>query len=195
METTKQIDRDLAVQALEKRKRGLVPTGREQAALRRIEKERDEDQRWEHYASVPKKHYVEMSGRQPKVLIDQAVRYGLPLKGKTVDLSLVLRAFHDFLAKNARKLAKQEAAAADPWKEERTKLARLQRLEREGVLIRRDQVVEAAYKYGMVLRAAGDRLQRRYGPEAQEILEEAVREFEQEVRKAFGNSPPKRAKR
>ena len=46
-----------------------------------------------------------MSGRQTKVINEQAARYDLPFGGPTIDLPDVVRALHDFLAKHAQRLA------------------------------------------------------------------------------------------
>lgn len=55
--------------------------------------------------SVPKRLYNQWSGRQTKVLHDQARRYGMPLEGATIDLIEVVEWIHDFLAENKRDLA------------------------------------------------------------------------------------------
>lgn len=54
-----------------------------------------------------------MSGRQTKVLNEQAERYGIPLGGRTINLPAVVRALHEFLARNARKLSEDAAAFSD----------------------------------------------------------------------------------
>ena len=51
-----------------------------------------------------------MSGRQTKVLNEQADRYGLPLGGPVIDLPKLARALHDFLAANAKKLNTDDTA-------------------------------------------------------------------------------------
>jgi len=74
---TTQSDRQSATSALQKRKAGQRPTAVENAALRRIEKEQEERLRWQYYGAIPKKHWQAMSGRPPKVLNEQAARYGV----------------------------------------------------------------------------------------------------------------------
>ena len=81
---------------------------REREALKRHEKEQEEARRWQYYASIPQKHWRQMSGRQTKVLNEQAALYGIPFGGATVDLPKVVRAVHDFLAENAHKLARDD---------------------------------------------------------------------------------------
>lgn len=69
----------------------------------------DDALRWEHYHSIPQKHWREMSGRQARTLIEQAERYGIPFAGATVDLPAVVLALHDFFASNAAALSSTEA--------------------------------------------------------------------------------------
>ena len=149
---SEQLDRQLAATAIEKKQRGETPGRDEQAALRRVEQQREEDQRWAYYATIPKKHWVEMSGRQPKVVNEQAARYGVPIGGRTIDLPAFVRAFHDFLAKHALKLA-QEVNDATPSDRvtrseadrrkaaEEAAIRRLRRLELEGTLVPREDLV------------------------------------------------------
>src|SRR4051794_39812038 len=75
----------------------------ERSALRRHEVEKEERQRWQHYGSIPQKHWRAMSGRQAKVINEQADRYGIPFGGAFINLSMVVKALHDFFADNALK--------------------------------------------------------------------------------------------
>ncbi len=52
-----------------------------------------------------------MSGRQAKVLQEQAARYGIPFGGSTIDLPEVVRALHDFLANAKYQLRGVKATA------------------------------------------------------------------------------------
>ena len=100
-----QVDIDLARAALEKRQHGETPTSRELEALRRVERRRDERLRDQHYRTIPKKLWRKWSGRQNKVLDEQADRYGIPFGSATISLPDVVRALHDFFARHAGKLA------------------------------------------------------------------------------------------
>ena len=102
---SEQIERELVARAMRKRSEGVAPTAKELAAVRRYEKAREEEQRWEHYRTIPKKHWRQMSGRQDRTLNLQAKTYGIPFGGRTIDLPVMVAALHDFLARNARKLA------------------------------------------------------------------------------------------
>lgn len=183
-----QIDRQLAQGALSKRRAGLTPTARELQALRRVERAREEEQRWAYYESIPKGHWREMAGRQSKILNEQAARYGIPFGGRIVNLPKVVTALHDFLAANAQKLAADDGE--DPTVElrrEKANLARLDRLERERVLLPRDMVHEGLARIAGVLRTAGEALQRQFGPEAHRILEEALDDAQREIDSLCGD--------
>ena len=62
------IDRKLAAEAYKKVIDGRELTSREQTALKRFEKEKEERLRWQYYAAIPQKHWRAMSGRQTKVI-------------------------------------------------------------------------------------------------------------------------------
>lgn len=192
------LDRKLAAEAYKKALAGEELTVREQAVLKRYEKEKEERLRWKFYASIPQKHWREMSGRQTKVLNEQALRYGIPFGGATINLPAVARAVHDFLADNAVKLAKDDdelmqgngSPALERYREERAAIARLDRLEREGLLVPRDEIREVLGRVATILRGAGDALQRQYGPAALEILYEALDDAEREIDRSFGEGEP-----
>jgi hypothetical protein len=144
------VDRDLVASAYRKVMDSKELTKPERAALKRHEKEKEERLRCQHYVSIPQKHWRQMSGRQTKVINEQAARYGIPFGGATINLPAVVRALHDFLADNAVKLARDDDAlmqgngspALERYREERTALVRLDRMEREGQLLPRDEARE-----------------------------------------------------
>jgi len=171
------MDRELAIAALEKRKRGEQPSTKELAALRRVDKAREEMTRWQYYAAIPKRHWVQMSGRQVKVINEQAARYKLPIGEKTINLPAFVRAVHDFLAGNARALARQVieddpmlASGGDSpemrrYRAAKASLAELDLDERRQTLLPRERVHQALFRWGTLIRRMGERLTKRYGPE------------------------------
>ena len=169
-------------------------TREERAALRRHEKEQEERLRWQYYRTIPQKHWREMTGRQTKVINEQADRYGLPFGGPTIDLPALARKLHDFLADNALKLSKEDdpllagggnSPALEQYRQEKFLLARLDRQEREGDLIARDKAREAMGRIAAILRGAGEALQRQYGSQAAEILHEALDDAQHQIDQAF----------
>ena len=188
------VDREIVSRAYRKVMAKEDLTRQEQAALKRHEKAQEEKRRWQYYRTIPQKHWREMSGRQTKVINEQAVRYGLPFGGPVVELPAVVRAWHDFLAENAVKLAKDEpdemlqapsSPALERYREERAAIARLDRLERERQLMPRDQAREALGRIASIIRAAGDSLQRQFGAAAGEILYEALDDAQREIDHTF----------
>lgn len=171
-------------------------TKKEEAALARFEKDREERLRWQYYRSIPKKHWQKMSGRQVKVINEQAARYSLPLDGPTIDLPRFAMAFHDFLAKHAQRLAAEEdsmlrsglSPALERYREEKALLARLDRLEREGELLRTSDVYRVLYQTADIIRHALDAVIRRFGDEAADIIDRAFDEVGLQIKEAFGSS-------
>lgn len=189
------IDKALVAAALSKHKRGITPSTREQLALRKWEEAHEETKRWQYYRTVPQKHWREMSGRQAKVLNEQAVLYGLPFGTAVIDLPVVVRAWHDFLARNAKKLsaldcddpllAGENSPALERYRDERAKLAKMDRLERERTLLPRDEIHEMLGRVAGIIRGAGDGLQRQYGSEAHALLDEAMDDAVKEIESYF----------
>lgn len=180
-----QVDLELAGRALQKRQLGQVPTARETAALRRVERAREEETRRRIYSSVPQKHYRELSGRQTKVLREQAERYGIPFDGRVVDLAAVLTGFHDLLAEHGRVLlaAKRgQQTGLKALRAEKVKRARLERLALEGSLIPREEIHDLfAGVVSPILRTAGETLKRRFGGEAADVHNEALEDIQRSL--------------
>jgi hypothetical protein len=188
------VDADLVQRAYRKVMNNEELTKEERRALKRHEKEKEERLRWQYYGAIPQKHWRAMSGRQTKQINEQAERYSIPFGGATINLPDVVRALHDFLADNAVKLARDEdplmqgsgSPALEKYREERAAMARLDRLEREGSLLPRDDVREALGRMASMLRSAGEALQRQFGAGAVEILYEALDDAQREVDRCFG---------
>ncbi|MDZ4689082.1 MAG: hypothetical protein SH850_28745 [Planctomycetaceae bacterium] len=193
------VDSDLVKRAYQKVMNRADLTRDERDALRRHEKEKEERLRWQFYESIPQKHWRAMTGRQTKVINEQAERYGLPFGGPAINLPKLARALHDFLADNALKLARDadgdslmqgggSSPALERYREERAALARLDRLERERGLLPRDEARDALGRIAAILRGAGDALQRQFGTGAVEILYEAIEDAQHEMDRMFGDS-------
>jgi hypothetical protein len=188
------VDRDLVASAYRKLTNQQELSKEERRALKRHERAKEEQLRWQYYRSVPQKHWREMSGRQTKVLNEQASRYGIPFGGESVNLPAVVKAMHDFLAENAYKLARDDdplmqgsgSPALERYREERAAIARLDRLEREQKLVPRDEVREVLGRIAAIVRGAGESLQRQHGPSAVEALDEALDDADREIDRVFG---------
>jgi hypothetical protein len=129
-----------------------------------------------------------MSGRQAKVINEQAAAHGIPFDGATIDLPAVVRAFHDFLAANKTRLA---TAGDDPLLADGPSTPALERLrrftgdlkelelkERRGDLLRRDDVHAGLAELGRIIKGASETLRRSFGAEAHAVLDEALADYE-----------------
>jgi hypothetical protein len=185
--------RELLAAAVRKTKAGEKLSAAEKAALKRFRQRTEEADRWRYYASVPKKHWVQLSGRQHKVLDEQAARYGIPIAGTLIDLAQVARWLHDFLAQHAQKLRPDDDLLqgdsdwAEKYRKERALLLRLERREREGTLVRRDKSHQCWNRVAGVLRNAGEVLQRQFGAAALRILNRAIEDASREVDAVFAD--------
>jgi hypothetical protein len=66
-------------------------------------------------------------------------------------------------------------------------MARMDPLERERQLLPRDKAREALGRIAPIIRSAGEALQRQFGPEAGELLFEAMDDAEREIERVFGS--------
>lgn len=172
----------------------------EQLALPQPLLDASAEARWEIYRSIPQKDWIEMSGRQAKVLNEQAQRYGLPFDGATIDLPILARTLHDFLSVHARRLSRSisnplessqegEAAGPDPselLKHEQYLRERMKRLHEEGALIERDVVHASLAQIAKLLRTCGESLQKKFGPVAQDLVDSALADCERAIEDLLG---------
>ena len=187
-----------AAEALRKQKAGQKPSPGELSALTKLRGMREEEERWRYYQTVPKKHYVRMSGRQHKILDEQAVRYGIPLMGAVVDLPKVITWLHDFLAENGPLLIRtvgqenllagdvQDSPALEKLREVTFRLKQLELEEKKRNLLRRDQIHEGFSSFAARIRSCGDQLQKKFGPDALEVLNAALEGGEQDILALLG---------
>lgn len=186
---SQEIDRQLAQQATEKQKRGEATTRDEREALRRWERAEEERRRWNHYRSIPQKHWREMSGRATKAINEQADRYGLPFGGKSIDLPVFVRKFHEFLAENAHALSAR-CGTGNPKDLERQRLLRAQADKAEmennvarGKLCELDEAMRTFEFAAAVFRKAASELRTEFGDRASEIIEASIGEAKQIINK------------
>ena len=75
--------------------------------------------------------------------------------------------------------------ALERYREERAKLARLDRLEREGKLLARDRMHEGLGQIVSIVREALEILQRQFGAEAHALVDEALDDAERAIGALF----------
>lgn len=175
-----QIDRDLAREAIKKRQSGETPSPREAAALRKIERASEEERRWEYYRTIPQKHWKEMSGRQTKILQEQAELHGIPFAGKTIDLPTVVKAIHDFFARNKFKLASNgvddpllaggNSPALEEYRRYRAGQEKIKLSEMEKNFVEKSELHSALLPVFLDIRRAQENLQLKFGNEAGAII-------------------------
>jgi hypothetical protein len=136
---------------------------------------------------IPKKLWVEWSGRGRQVLDEQHARYGLPVKGATIDLAAVARWVHDLLAAHGRKInadepemlaAEVSSPALERYRELRCAILELEYQIKCGQLVSVAHSREFHTLTASVLRDAGRHLQLRHGQDAYEVLSDALDECE-----------------
>jgi len=153
---------------------------------------------------VPKWLYVQMSGREHRTLDRQAESRGLPVKGKYVNLSRIIRWLHDFLASpSVRKpslvngedplmVGGENSPAMERYRAARASLAELKLEERKGTLLSREDARERLSRLATIMRATGDHLQRECGPKALAIWDEGLDLFDKELDRWKNNGKLKR---
>lgn len=77
--------------------------------------------------------------------------------------------------------ADTDSPALERYREERSQLARLDRLEREKTLLPRGDVHDGLSRLAHILRQAGETLQRQFGAEAAAVLNEALDDAGREI--------------
>jgi hypothetical protein len=119
--------------------------------------------------------------RSPRQSIQNWRRDGMP--GAKGEWSLP-----DITAWRMEKLRRGEAAwttgdspALEEYRRERAKLARLERLERERQLVRREVIHQHLTRFASIIRQLGEQLQKAYGADAGEMLMDAMDDAEREL--------------
>ncbi len=167
--------------AMAKQRAGQKLKREDQRAIAQVKAETDEHNRRQHYAAVRKKDYVRLSGRQHKVLDEQAILYDLPLGDPTIDLGRVLRRFHDILAEHGEQFRAEHGGPPDTdelLRQERLRAARLENQEKLHQLLPQPLVHYVHQQMAARLRLAGEQLQKGFGQGALEILLDAITDLE-----------------
>lgn len=192
--------RELLQAAIRKRQAGQKLNRDEQRAVDRANRERDEQLRHEHYRTIPKKLWSQWSGRQHKVLDEQAITYGLPIDGPSIDLPRVVRWLHEMLATNGRKLLAGDAAediysggdasspALERLREVQYEIKRRELAVLDGELVHRERTRKVLGQIATILRHVGETLERQFGADALDLLNDGLADCERAVEAAFAES-------
>lgn len=181
----------LASQAFNKQKRGENLTKAELSALEKFECQQNEKRGKEWVLRLPKGVYADWAGRQHKVLDDQARLYGIPLVGRTLNLPLIVKWYHDFFATHRialSELVKGDNAVAgeeqtlkgqllaEQIEERRKRNLLLQtKVDLDAELVLPRETIHLAHvEAATILRAAQEQLDKRFGQDAGDIVRHAL---------------------
>jgi hypothetical protein len=193
-------DRRLAAAARQKQAAGRRPTKAEQRALHKVTEALRYQTFLEVAAAVPKWQIIKWANRQHKTVDEASDRYGLPCIGEEIDMAEVFRWIFAFLKENSRQLMSTEgedpmsgldSPMLERWREEKWKLAKLERQQREQLLLPRHEVHESLGRMASIMRQAADTLQKHHGPiqpaEAYGVMMEAVDNWDRVLETLFGD--------
>jgi hypothetical protein len=191
MAKTKTVDTVAALTAKLKQAKGGDLTKSEISLVKKYDEIVAESNREDALLNLPKGIYCKLSGRQQKVVDEQAVRYGLAIDGSKIDLYQVLKKFHDILAEWGPTINELQGAEGS---------LRTEKLRREIELLeRRSKSIEIDIKnkqdefidrntlrvrmewLANKLRTVSERLGKRFGADAQVLLNHALSQIEEEL--------------
>jgi hypothetical protein len=196
-----EIDQDLLRSAAAKRREKKQLNRAEAAVVRKAQAHQEERDRWKFYQSIPQKHWVQMSGRQAKVLREQAELYGIGFADAVIDLPRVVRQIHDFFAKHFRRFmqpmdATEEAvqgcsqSVKDEYVRTQIELNRLKIAQHKRELVPLEEFRLHMVRLGAKLNGGAERIQRcDSGSEAHAVLMELLDEFDADLVAAAAAGP------
>ena len=190
--------RELLTEAARNRRTGAVLPRDQASALRRYERYQAEELQRDHLRAIPQRLFRELAGGvQTKQLQDWAAKWSAPVARPVIDGAELLVWLRQHLADLGRRpiagededplLSGASSPALEEYRRWRAALARLEYQERERQLLPRDQVHAALGRLAAILRQAGETLQRQFGTEAYDILDEALVDAEREI-EGVGNA-------
>ena len=169
---------------------GKKPTVGQKKAAKAIEVWDREQAALELLAEVPKKYYLEWSGRPTQSVHNQADTWGVPCRGATVSIPEVVRFLHDFLVENQSRLkGKGQSDWREMARQEEYLMARLKRLEKAGQLIPIEELQELHGRLIAALRGLGEQLERNHGGPAKDLLNATLETFKREIEQSPTATP------
>jgi hypothetical protein len=183
--------RKLALLAELTEARGEYVTPEQAKHIQWIREERRQAIIDEILVAMPKGLYCQLAGVSQHKVDAHAGKFGLPLKGKTLDMYQVIKAFHDFIAANMKTLSASDdmrilnlEKIQQQVDEARRKaeLSEIEIQERKNQIVPRAEVrAKLAWLTGK-FRKLGDRLGKSHGPDAQLAVNEFLDDIAEEVR-------------
>lgn len=166
-------------------RQGRDPSRRELRELKKLGIKKDIEARLALIKSFPKRDYVRITGRQHSTLAAQAGRFGFNFDGKTIDLTILLRKFHDFLASERQKLRPVDPENPDEfstfdspelerWRRAKADIAEIERDRLVSSLVDMSIIMPHLAQFALRVRKVGESYERKYGRGAADMLNEAL---------------------
>jgi hypothetical protein len=189
--TKKPVDTVAALEAKLRQAKGFVLTKSEESLVKRYDEQIAIAVREDVLLNLPKGIYCKLSGRHQRVVDDQAGRYGLPIDGSKIDLHQAIRRFHDLIAEwgpTMRELQGEEGSLRIEklrreveLLENRSKSIVLDIKNKQDEFIDRDTLRVRMEWLANKLRTVSERLGKRFGPDAQVLLNHSLSQIEEEL--------------
>lgn len=191
MAKTKTVDTVAALTAKLKQAKGGDLTKSEISLVKKYDEITAESNREDAFLNLPKGIYCKLSGRQQKVIDEQAVRYGLAIDGSKIDLYQVLKKFHDILAEWGPTINELQGAEGSlrteklrreiELLEKRSRLIEIDIKNKQDEFIDRNTLRVRMEWLANKLRTVSERLGKRFGADAQVLLNHALSQIEEEL--------------
>lgn len=185
------VDTVAALEAKLKQAKGESLTKAEELTVKRYDEFIALQNRDDMLLNLPKGIYCKLSGRQQKVVDEQARRYGLAIDGAKIDLYQVLRRFHDILAEWGPMIKELEGEEGSLRKEKLKREIELLKRKEEAAAIdiknKHDEFVDRETLrvrmdwLASKLRMVSERLGKRFGADAQILFNHALKQIEEEL--------------
>jgi len=187
----KPVDTVAALEAKLKQAKGENLSKSEESLIRNYDHEIALSVRDDVLLNLPKGIYCKLSSRGQKIVDEQAVRYDIPIDGAKIDLYQVLKRFHDILAQwgpTIRELEGEEGSLRMEklrkeieLLERRSKSIDLDIKNKQDEFIDRNTLRVRMEWLANKLRSVSERLGKRFGPDAQRLLNTALEQIEGEL--------------
>lgn len=194
------LDRRQIKSAQERQAAGQTLSRSDSALLCRFKDVSEELVFLEKCRRIPQRIYRLLSGRQAKVLLEQATRHGLPFSGTCLDLAIIIRGFHDLLSRHRHRLSTDdsdevlmrsgESPTLERWRLAKAQLAEIELEEKIGTILHINDVLVFVGTMADIVRRVGERLQRSYGQPAADVLNDGIDDLERIYELKYGSSMP-----
>lgn len=184
-----QAARQRVLDAVGKAERGEDLSLSEVALVRRFERELEHQRRWRLYRSVPKRDFLRLVDRQSKIVTDWAKLYQAPVLGPQVDLEEFFRWFGARVAGRLSRIFSEQLTLEDESRQLKLERERFAFERERNEWIPRSDVHELLATVAGRWRRVQEQLQRRFGREAHEMVDEMLEGTIRELESGLANEP------